>query len=193
MGYTTEFRGTLVLNKQLTEEDSKFLKDLNATRRMKRNLKGFGIDGEFFIGNLNDHGQVETLDIVDYNSPPSTQPGLWCHWIPTDDDRGLEFDGGEKAYAMEDWVVYLINRYLEPRGYVVTGMVEAQGEESGDIWAIKVDNNIVYTQDISSLLSGIKENGWKKVEYNKAPKIAISKVPRKLLPEVTPLKTELDK
>lgn len=184
MGYTTEFTGSLTLNKKLTEEDSKFLKDLNATRRMKRNLKGFGVDGEFFVGDLTNCGQNETPDVVDCNSPPSTQPSLWCQWVPTEDDMGLQWDKGEKAYNMEEWIVYLINRYLEPRGYVVSGLIEAQGEESGDIWAIKVDNNIVYTQDISSLLSGIKKNGWKRVEYNKAPKIALLEGGQKLLPEV---------
>lgn len=177
MGYTTAFRGQLVLDKQLTDEDAQFLKDLNCSRRMKRDLPGFGVDGEFYVDSANDgnHGQNDEKGVVDYNTPPSTQPALWCHWVPTDDNRGIEFDGGEKAYGMPEWIVWIINRYLEPRGYVVNGLVEAQGEDHGDIWAINVQNNVVYTQDIHGKCNS---EDWKKVNYPKAPKIAALEAPK---------------
>jgi len=180
MGYSTDFLGTLNLNKKLTKEDSKFLQGLNATRRMKRNLEGYGVDGEFFVEKLNDFGQENTPDVVDHNSPPSTQPSLWCNWIPTLDGMGLEWDSGEKAYNMEDWVVYLINRYLEPRGYVVNGEVEAQGEERGDNWTIRVVDNVVKVCHDSF----VRKNGkFTEVKYNKAPKITLPKKAKKHSPK----------
>lgn len=193
MGYTTEFTGSLTLNKRLTEEDSKFLKDFNATRRMKRNLEGYGIDGEFFVGILNDYGQDETPDIVDYNSPPSTQPSLWCNWVPTEDDMGLEWDGGEKAYCMEIWIVYLINRYLEPRGYVVNGEVEAQGEERGDVWTLKVEDNVVKVCHVD-VISMRKNSVFTEVNYDNAPKLAplVKELPKKKLSTMILEKIEKD-
>jgi hypothetical protein len=176
MGYTTAFRGQLVLNKQLTDEDSQFLKDLNSSRRMKRDIQGFGVDGEFYVDSAKDGdmGQSDKSGVVDYNSTPETQPSLWCQWVPTEDARGIEWDGGEKAYYMPEWLIWIINRYLEPRGYVLNGLVEAQGEEHGDIWAINVKNNVVYTQDIQGKLNA---KGWVKMDYPRAPKIAALEAP----------------
>ena len=28
----------------------------------------------------------------------TTYPGIWCQWVPTDDGKGIEWDGGEKFY-----------------------------------------------------------------------------------------------
>lgn len=168
MGYSTDFFGKLTLNKQLTDEDSQFIKDLNRTRRMKRNIKGYGVDGEFYVNDKDRSGQSHTPDIIDYNEPPSTQPGLWFHLVPTDDDRALEWDGGEKTYNMEDWIVYLINRYLEPRGYVLNGELEAQGEERGDNWRIKVTDNVVKVNHDSLVRVG---GVYATVNYGKAPKL----------------------
>jgi hypothetical protein len=84
MGYTTDFSGSFELNKQLGPKMKEFLTKLNETRRMKRKVSDkFGVDGEFFVGGTGSFGQDSTGDVVDYNDPPSTQPGLWCQWTPT--------------------------------------------------------------------------------------------------------------
>lgn len=164
MGYTTEFRGRLALNKKLTDADRDFLLALNETRRMKRKLKGYGIEGEFYVGNRNNFGQEHTPDVVDYNEPPKTQPGLWCKWKPTDDGLGIEWDGREKAYDMPEWLVYLLNRYLVPRGYLLNGVISAQGEEFGDIWSLRVTNDIVQRRH--------EGGSWELVKFDKAPRLA---------------------
>jgi hypothetical protein len=164
MGYTTEFTGRLNLNKKLSLLDKEFLLAFNNTRRMKRNLVGYGVEGEFYVANQENFGQKHTPDIIDYNESPSTQPGLWCKWKPTDDGLGIEWDGREKAYDMPEWVVYLINRYLGPRGYILNGVIEAQGEDHEDVWTLRVSDNMVYTID--------QAGNYEAVKWDKAPTLA---------------------
>lgn len=144
MGYTTDFSGRFELDKPLAPKMLNFLKMFNETRRMKRIVdEAFGIDGEFFVFGTGSYGQDQDSTIVDYNSEPSTQPSLWCQWIPSDDGKGIEWDGGEKFYSYSEWLFYLINKVLAPNGYTLNGTVIWQGEETGDVGKIHVVDNVV--------------------------------------------------
>jgi len=144
MGYTTDFGGRFELDKPLAPKIKKFLTLLNETRRMKRNVdEAFGIDGEFFVFGTGSYGQDQDNTIVDYNQQPSTQPSLWCQWVPNEDGTAIEWDGGEKFYAYSEWLFYLINKVLAPNGYTLNGTVVWQGEETGDVGKIHVVNNVV--------------------------------------------------
>lgn len=145
MGYTTKFKGSFKLNRKLDEKTSLFLDRLSCTRRMERNVEllpktGFekyglttwGIDGEFYVDSLINFGQEETEDVVNPNRPPHTQPGLWCQWAPNHDSTEIEWNGGEKFYYYEEWLKYIIEIILRPRGYVLNGVVEFQGEDIED-------------------------------------------------------------
>lgn len=147
MGYTTDFfNQRLKLNKQLSLDDKTFLDKLNETRRMARNVgPEYGVEGEFYVDGEGFMGQDRETNIIDYNVPPKTQPGLWCQWKPTDDGRGLEWDGGEKFYDYVEWLEYIIN-WLKPRGYVLNGSVDWQGEDSDDRGTITVVDNVVSTR-----------------------------------------------
>lgn len=103
MGYSTDFFGSFELDKQLTPEHAAYLQAFNNTRRMKRNAEltaarpdpireavglPIGVDGEFFVGAASDNcGQEHSPDVIEYNYPPSTQPGAVvsmatvCRWI----------------------------------------------------------------------------------------------------------------
>lgn len=146
MGYTTDFEGTFKLNKRLDTETHMFLNKLNETRRMKRNVTGYGIDGEFFVDGKGFAGQDQDSTIVDYNRPPKTQPSLWCQWRPTEDGMGIEWDGGEKFYNYVEWIEYIIQNVLAPKGYKLSGVVTWQGEDASDLGAIHVKNNKVETR-----------------------------------------------
>jgi hypothetical protein len=147
MGYTTDFIGTFNLNKQLTPKMAKYLKLFNETRRMGRNTdEVFGVQGEFFVFGGGSFGQDHEENVIDFNTQPSTQPSLWCQWCPTDDLMGIEWDCGEKFYHYTDWLVYLIHKILAPNGYVLNGVVTWQGEETGDVGEIIVENNRVFEQ-----------------------------------------------
>ena len=83
-------------------------------------------------------GQDHDDSIEDYNSPPVGQPGLWCQWVPTDDGKKIEWNLGEKFYKYDEWINYLIENFLDPWGYSVSGQVEFQGEEPDDYGYIEV-------------------------------------------------------
>ena len=138
MGYTTDFSGKFTLNKKLDDVTLTFLKDLAGTRRMARNVDAkYGVEGEFYV-------KDDELHLLhDCNTPPSTQPSLWCQWIPTEDGLGIEWDGGEKFYEYVEWLKYIIDKILAPKGYVLNGRVHFQGEDSSDFGYIVAKDNVV--------------------------------------------------
>jgi hypothetical protein len=148
MGYTTDFTGKFELNKKLDLETYMFLRKLNDTRRMARKTdKKYGVEGEFFVDGGEDDDRFFSnkakSNIIDYNTPPKTQPGLWCQWTPTEDAKHIEWDEGEKFYAYIEWLEYIIEKVLKPKGYKLNGEVEYQGEDPSDFGMIVVTDNVV--------------------------------------------------
>lgn len=117
MGYSTDFIGQFNLNKPLDEETKTFLQKLAGTRRMARKFPNdeHGVDGEFFIDGGGEYGQARDLTIIDYNTPPSTQPSLWCQWVPNKDGTAIIWDGGEKFYGYRAWIEYIVEKYLRQK------------------------------------------------------------------------------
>jgi hypothetical protein len=145
MGYTTEFTGTFKLNKKLDEETHRLLVGLSETRRVARNIEGYGVEGEFYVDGSGFAGQNREANIIDYNRPPKTQPGLWCNWTPTEDGMEIKWNGAEKFYYYVEWIEYLLNKVLLPRGYSLHGAVAWRGEEEGDLGAIQISKGVVRT------------------------------------------------
>lgn len=106
---------------------------------MKRKLGAvYGVEGEYYV-------EGDENNIIDYNNPPSTQPSLWCQWVPVerDGEHYIEWDGSEKFYNYVDWIVYIIDKILTPRGYSLTGDVKWQGERGSDFGLISINENTV--------------------------------------------------
>lgn len=145
MGYTTDFEGQFDFDRPLDDDTYKLLTGLATTRRMQRNIKGYGIEGEFFFDekDFDNCGQTADDTVIDYNKPPRTQPSLWLQWIPTEDRLHLEWDGNEKFYRYVEWLKYLIQNIFNPRGYVLNGEVDYYGEDREDFGRIVIKNNIV--------------------------------------------------
>jgi len=141
MGYNTDFDGCFKLDRTLDLGTRKLLEGLNRTRRMKRlvDIK-YGVEGEFYV-------QDDHEGVVNPNEPPSTQPGLWCQWAPFEYEEdgvltaGLEWDGGEKFYDYVEWLQYLLDKVLIPKGYELSGEVRYRGEDPNDIGVISVEDN----------------------------------------------------
>jgi hypothetical protein len=102
-----------------------------------------GDDGGYFVGAEGQFGQEKSEDVLNYNSPPAGQPGLWCQWIPTLDMQGIQWDGNEKFYNYVEWLEYIIENFLKPWGFTLNGEVEYQGEDPGDTGFITVKDNEV--------------------------------------------------
>ena len=143
MGYTTEFKGKFDLNKPLDEKLKTYLNKFSEVRHMKRNIKGFGCEGEFFVYGTGFAGQDNDDTVIDQNLPPSSQPELWCSWVPSDDGKAIEWNGAEKFYGYSKWLIYLMDKFLYPAGYELSGVVEYQGEDAEDCGVIRVVDGVV--------------------------------------------------
>lgn len=166
MGYTTEFEGEIHVTPPLNEHEVQFLRDFAGSRRMKRT------NGPLYAVPGDNHGQGGD-DVIDFNNPPVGQPGLWCQWEPSDDGTTISWDGGEKFYDSPEWMKYVVTLYT-PEGrefvqaheqehpalkhftfdHVFNGVIEAQGEESGDRWALLVTDNKVAVQEYRTTIYG---------------------------------------
>lgn len=160
MGYTTEFKGEFKLDRPLAEAHRAYLKAFGATRHMKRDAAlltdepdpircaaglPIGEGGAYYIGSdANRYLPYNEPSILNLNSPPEGQPGLWCQWVPTPSGSAIEWDGVEKFYDYEKWIQYIIEHFLAPWGYRLNGTVEWRGEDWEDIGRIVItDNKIV--------------------------------------------------
>jgi hypothetical protein len=157
MGYTTDFYGEIKAFPPLNEGEQKFLNAFTRTRRVVRNYPN---KGKYFISDGTDCSGQTTNNILEHNTPPEGQPGLWCQWKSTKDGN-IEWDGGEKFYSADEWMVYITEHFfkknsymqkLEPETYKkygfqehsLNGVIYAKGEEAGDIWKIIVKDNEVF-------------------------------------------------
>ena len=85
-------------------------------------------------------GQRNTEDILNYNFPPSNQPGLWCNWTFGEDNSSIEWNGAEKFYEYIEWMRYIIDELVE-RGYEMNGIISWEGEDRSDCGRIIVKKN----------------------------------------------------
>lgn len=160
MGYTTDFEGRVEIEPALNAEEITYLNKFSDSRRMDRENGPYFVDGNGFAGQ--DHGPDE---IYDHNKPHSSQPGLWCQWVPTDDGTALVWNGAEKFYEAAAWMQYLVDHFIGSspvakaelsflQGHVCNGTISAQGEEPGDAWLLEVRDNQVFVQDLVLTTSG---------------------------------------
>lgn len=162
MGYSTTFDCNVSIEPAVAPELVEYIGRFSRTRHMKRDVEklktlfegkagelyGYngelGIEGEYYLNGDDDLRQMTKDDsILNYNTAPSTQPGLWCDFIISSDGKSIEWDQAEKTYDGEEWVRYLIDSFLTPNGYVVNGTINAYGEDSDDRWVMNIENNIV--------------------------------------------------
>lgn len=153
MGYSTDFEGSFQLDRQLSPAHASYLRAFAETRRMHRSsgtagdplrdAVGLPPKPEYFVSGDGFCGQDSDESVLNYNSPPPGQPGLWCQWVPSENLDAIEWDGHEKFYHYVEWLTYLIKHFLEPWGYRLNGDVEWEGEGRGDIGRIIVTDNVV--------------------------------------------------
>lgn len=136
-----------------------YLNKFSETRRMKRDVTvlaampdplreavglPLGTEGEYFVGGLGDLGEECDPSIIDHNVPPDSQPGLWCDWMVTEniyDNDVIEWSGNEKFYDYVEWIYYLRDRFFQPWGYTLNGIVMWQGECDSDSGDISIEEN----------------------------------------------------
>jgi len=156
MGYSTDFDGSIKVSPPLSQEEINYLTKFSETRRMNRKEGDYFVDGGGLFGDNHDD------DVIDYNSPPAEQPGLWCQWVVSEDGEFIEWDGNEKFYEADAWMQYIVAHFIgeapiakqvDPtrfaflQGHTCEGEIFASGEDSDDLWKIEVRDNVVSRVD----------------------------------------------
>ncbi|MBA2680453.1 MAG: hypothetical protein H0U76_18900 [Ktedonobacteraceae bacterium] len=148
-------QGALQLNHQLTPAHHAYLQRFAEIRLMKRHVEkivllpdplreavglSVGPEGAFYTGDSND---AET--IADANHPPEGQRDLYCPWHPSEDRMRMEpascINNWENSYA--HWMSYLIQHFLGPWGYSLSGRVAVRFEsEEISGYEMHMDENV---------------------------------------------------
>lgn len=166
MGYTTEFSGVLQFSTPLNKDQVAYIEAFNQTRRMKRDKNmvaafkdelreavglPLGTDGEYYVGSYEDgdFGQSRDESIIDYNTPPGEQPGLWCQWTVSEDGTQLMWDEGEKFYDYVEWLQYLIDHFFSPWSTLLNGIISWRGESFDDMGKIIVEDSVITTRELA--------------------------------------------
>ena len=159
MGYTTYFEGGFSFNKKISNRLKDYINGFANTRHMLYNTEKIKKDYEFYRiftydGNLGENGCLindtkRLLDgfkseyVLDYNNN-GVCPSLWAQWIVSDDGTELVWDGGEKFYEYDKWLVFYINNFFKKEDIILNGVSYYFGEDSQDAGFLIVDNNKVY-------------------------------------------------
>lgn len=158
MGYITKFDGKITVEPPLNAAEVEYLRRFANSRRVDRE------DGPYCAPDDGQFGQSNAGGVKNHNMPPAGQPGLWCNWEPTEDGTAIQDSDLEaSAYNPEEWMQYLIDHFLKPGAvayrtsdpqfneftfdHVLNGTIDAEGEEPGDIWRLKVRDNVVTRQE----------------------------------------------
>ena len=81
---------------------------------------------------------------IDYNTPPSDCPSLWCDWYY--DSATKEFKPSDgKTYEYIRWLEWLIKYIFNPADIKLNGEILWQGEDILDRGIIHVKDNVVET------------------------------------------------
>jgi hypothetical protein len=91
-------------------------------------------------------------DVRHENTSGQTFPGIWCHWVPDEDEaKTIIWNGLEKFYSYELWLQYIYDNFLKPWGVELSGVVYYQGEESKDYGGLYFKDGVVYKVDTPTL------------------------------------------
>ncbi len=127
MGYSIDYTGELKFNRELTGSE---------LAKVKKWL------GE---------------DIRDHN-PSTAIAGYWHHidLELLEDFSGLKWDGSEKSGEMQYIVNFLVDEVRADgvSDFGLTGVMDAQGEEIGDVWRLEFDADGVAQRRDVIVLSG---------------------------------------
>ena len=171
MGYTTDFYGAFVCTPPLAPLHQTYLQAFAEIRHVRisaANLQGasdplresvglpVGPEGAYYLGMNEDGEGVEDeveVQVLDHNRPPTGQPGLWCQWVPTSRVT-LQWDGGEKFYWYVEWLTYLVEHFLTPWGYALSGTIRWVGEDPSDLGSIAFEDGAVVVESYEGPVFG---------------------------------------
>ncbi len=105
---------------------------------------------------LDDYNFLKHLG-EDYADSEEGQPDAYCQWVPTEDGKGIAWNQGEKFYEYKEWLQWIIDKVLAPKGYILSGFVAYQGEEVGDSGSLIVKDGKVSRDEYNPKTAEIPE------------------------------------
>ena len=161
MGYTTDFEGEFKVEPPLSATEVAYLKRFATTRHCEHQPGPYVADGSSDCPGTGTCAQEG-----------EGVPGLWCKWEPSDDGTAISWNGFEKFYDADLWIAWLIQHMLGPEAaellgpaekprpelrlltcdHVLSGTVNAQGQNPSDRWQIVVRDN--------KMRPGAKRSRW---------------------------------
>jgi hypothetical protein len=153
--------GQIRIEPPLNPEEIRYLQKFHDTRRMVCEEGPYYVDRPKAYEDRPipiDLQWEKDAGILDFNTPPDGQPGLWCRWLPTKDGRAIECDTGPSFFgtehSMADWMQYLIDHFIghaalaKPmlpflQRHTLNGEIYVSGEALDDHWKITVEDNRV--------------------------------------------------
>lgn len=147
------------INGEVTPELVSYINNFSESRRMKRsnekikelypNWKDYclhgelGTDGEYFA--CPEERENDT-SILDYNTPPTTQPSLWCDWKIVEEDGRyyIKWNGNEGFFYPAPWLKYMIDNFIIPNNLSVSGVGVSIGGQGDAFYMVVDDNDLLF-------------------------------------------------
>lgn len=183
MGYSTSFDGYFSLNAFLKPEHKAYLQRFSEIRHLvldEDRLKAYpdplreavrlpiGKHGMYFTGLIEaeeigedflvdyafSFGIIEAISSLEVQRTNENvwAPSYYCQWLPTSNYRGIKAEG-DKFYGYIDWLRFIMDHFLIPWGYELSGTVSYRGEQGERGRIIVADNEISMVADGDSELS----------------------------------------
>ncbi|MAH51883.1 hypothetical protein CMI37_39060 [Candidatus Pacearchaeota archaeon] len=85
----------------------------------------------------------ELNDSEEWREGKNNMPDGWCDWETNPEGTELRHNGAEKFYHYVEWLEWLIRNFFKPKGVVLNGEIEWDGEDRSDIGIIIIKDNVV--------------------------------------------------
>lgn len=82
-----------------------------------------------------------------YNEKLLGLPDSDCCWIPNQEGTQLIWNGNRVFYDYKEWIYCLLDDFLIPWGYKLSGNIDWYGEEPGDVGRILISDNVIKVID----------------------------------------------
>lgn len=170
MGLFTTYLGHAVITPSLNADEVEFLQAFNRTRHCADRKP---LDVALHPADNGD----DVVDAATYNAVPAGMPNLWCPWTVCSQGCCLRWDGAEKPYSAQPWLVYLITTFLRPRATLADdpaarrlgltfdhrlhGMLVGERQETAELFVLAVRNNAVARRVLVPGAEGADDWGYR--------------------------------